>query len=320
MAYPISRQPKVSVPYSYQLGPQETFEVRSISATWDGTSAAGSFIPCVSVYAQDGSLLGRFKGDAAVPVGDTSTEGTFAPFLNRQGLGSVTPPPTPLGTLIAWYDYSDASTLTIDGSGKISAIADKSGNGHTASQATAARRPGTTTVNGIGAGAFTSANTTCLSTPLFGVTYAQPITIALVVTQTVPGGGSYWPGFFAGPAGASLYHLYVHHNENYVVMQVAGGGHIDTGAMVPFTQTLFVCRFNGASSYLRVNGGQINGSVSIATFQQVVMGTQYDGQIAPGEIDFMDGACCEFMYFSGSLSTSQLTATEAYLKSKWGTP
>lgn len=81
MSYPITRPASVAVPFSYRLGNAERFQVESISAVWNGTAASGSFIPCVSVYSQDGALLGRFKGDATVSAGDSSTEGTFAPFL-----------------------------------------------------------------------------------------------------------------------------------------------------------------------------------------------------------------------------------------------
>lgn len=81
MSYPITRAGPFSVPYAYTLGAAESFQVESISAVWDGTSASGSFLPCVSVYSQDGKLLGRFKGDITVSAGDAFTEGTFAPFL-----------------------------------------------------------------------------------------------------------------------------------------------------------------------------------------------------------------------------------------------
>ena len=89
MSYPITRPGPVTVPYAYQLGLQERFQVESLSAVWDGTSAGGSFIPCASVYSQDGKLLGRFKGDATVAGGDSSTEATFAPFLRTGGSVSL---------------------------------------------------------------------------------------------------------------------------------------------------------------------------------------------------------------------------------------
>ena len=55
--------------------------------------------------------------------------------------------PKSISGLAQWLDASDASTLTL-ASGAVSAWSDKSGNGRNASQATAASRPTTTTVNG----------------------------------------------------------------------------------------------------------------------------------------------------------------------------
>lgn len=81
MSYPITRAGPFAVPYSYTLGAAERFQVESISAVWNGAGASGSFLPCASVYTQDGKLLGRYKGDITVSAGDSFTEATFAPFL-----------------------------------------------------------------------------------------------------------------------------------------------------------------------------------------------------------------------------------------------
>ena len=96
MAYPITRAGPFAVPFAYTLAAGERFEAESISGVWNGTGASGSFIPCVSVYTQDGKLLGRFKGDATVSAGDSSTEATFAPFLKGIAqTGSTTAGGTP---------------------------------------------------------------------------------------------------------------------------------------------------------------------------------------------------------------------------------
>lgn len=81
MAYPITRAGPFGVPFAYTLAAGERFQVESISGAWNGTGASGSFLPCVSVYSQDGKLLGRYKGDITVSAGDSFTEATFAPFL-----------------------------------------------------------------------------------------------------------------------------------------------------------------------------------------------------------------------------------------------
>jgi hypothetical protein len=51
---------------------------------------------------------------------------------------------TARGQCMAWFDASDLSTLTLDGSGNVTTWADKSGLGNTVTQATSANRPGYT--------------------------------------------------------------------------------------------------------------------------------------------------------------------------------
>lgn len=73
--------------------------------------------------------------------------------------------PTNLSNLLVWYDASDTSTI-ISSLGAVSALADKSGGGYTATQATGAKQPvtGTRTVNGRNVLDFDGSNDT-LSMP-----------------------------------------------------------------------------------------------------------------------------------------------------------
>lgn len=68
----------VEITNTYQVG----ITPLSISAVFDGSGAAGDFIPCVSFYTQNNRLIGRYKGGSTVTAGDTSQQ-TFAPFLGR---------------------------------------------------------------------------------------------------------------------------------------------------------------------------------------------------------------------------------------------
>ncbi len=54
MAYAITRDGPVAVPYTYKLAQGERFQVESISGVWNGAGAGGSVIPCCSVYSQAG--------------------------------------------------------------------------------------------------------------------------------------------------------------------------------------------------------------------------------------------------------------------------
>lgn len=77
----ISRKGPVSVPYTYTLSTTEAWQPEMVTATFDGTGASGTFVPCLSVYAQDGTLLGRFPATAVAPT--NTAEVTWAPFLTQ---------------------------------------------------------------------------------------------------------------------------------------------------------------------------------------------------------------------------------------------
>lgn len=79
----ISRPGAVSVPYTYTLATGEEWQPQTITATFDGTGAGSAFIPCLSLYSQDGTLRGRFPADQ-VTAGDTA-QVTWAPFLRGAG-------------------------------------------------------------------------------------------------------------------------------------------------------------------------------------------------------------------------------------------
>lgn len=67
--------------------------------------------------------------------------------------------PAQLTNLVAWWDFGDPATVTTDGSGNISQVLDKSGNGHHMTQATTASRPqyALNAFNGLNAALFNGA-------------------------------------------------------------------------------------------------------------------------------------------------------------------
>lgn len=56
--------------------------------------------------------------------------------------------PKSLTGLQVWIDFSDTASVTLDGSSKISAVTDKSGNGYNGAQTTSGNRLGIGTLNG----------------------------------------------------------------------------------------------------------------------------------------------------------------------------
>lgn len=82
MAIPTSLVTKdgpLAIPFTYVLSQNESFELASVSALWNGVAAAGAFWPCVSVYSQDGKLIARYLPPVQVDIGDSS-EVTYGPF------------------------------------------------------------------------------------------------------------------------------------------------------------------------------------------------------------------------------------------------
>lgn len=67
------------VPASYPLPPGFDIELSSVSAVFDGAAASGTFYACLSVYSQDGKLVGRYFPAQTFAAGD-SGEVTYAPF------------------------------------------------------------------------------------------------------------------------------------------------------------------------------------------------------------------------------------------------
>ena len=67
-----------AVPSTYQLPPGQVLEVLAVRADFDGSGAAGAYVPQVSFYAQDGRKLGSFPSPTTVAMG-ASAGCTFFP-------------------------------------------------------------------------------------------------------------------------------------------------------------------------------------------------------------------------------------------------
>lgn len=72
-----------ALPYRYDVPGSVELVVQSVVARFDGAGAAGTFLPCLAVYTQDGHLIARVRPDQEFLVGDTGVV-TYAPFLRRK--------------------------------------------------------------------------------------------------------------------------------------------------------------------------------------------------------------------------------------------
>jgi hypothetical protein len=123
-----------SAPSQYTLSPREALIPESVTATFDGSLAAGAFLPTLSIYAQSGELLARCPA-TSVAAGD-SAEVTFAPLLRAAqvaaagtsnlsyAVASVTNTSVPIGVAgtftapdLVNFDTNDAATFSHDSTG-----------------------------------------------------------------------------------------------------------------------------------------------------------------------------------------------------------
>ena len=77
--------PTIPVPITvngatYTVPGADTIEPLAASVSYDGTGAAGAFMPCLSIYSQDGHLISRTFPSASVAMG-SSSEVSFIPFV-----------------------------------------------------------------------------------------------------------------------------------------------------------------------------------------------------------------------------------------------
>lgn len=304
-----------AVPRDYTIPGAQELLPKMVSATMDGTSAASSWFPCLEIVDPGGNVMGTNIATSSIAAGASADVSWFPKLRPETAVG---PSPNPLGTLWAWYDFSDSTTLTFDGSSKIEAITDKTGNGHNLSQPTASKRPGTATVNGLQAGFFTHTAAQWLIGGPFSDRLLQPFTILCVFTQDIAASAGYWPGPYNGHSTVSGANLFMNDSNTRLVMEM-GVGSIQTPFSAPFTQQQTTAIYNGGSSTLRVNGAVANTGTVDANYQDtVVLGAQQVPNSDPD--DNLQGKIGEALYYTTALTSPQLTAVESYLRTKWGTP
>jgi hypothetical protein len=85
----ISRDEVVAAPLEIPLGASDAFEPLSAFAHFDGTAAAGAFLPCITYYSQDGKILARAFPSSSVAAG-ASADVSWFPGLSA----TVFPLPT----------------------------------------------------------------------------------------------------------------------------------------------------------------------------------------------------------------------------------
>lgn len=314
---PIVNRTTTAAPKDYTLPQSQEILLKAVRAEFDGTGAATSFLPALQLVSDAGDVMfTAVLTSTSVAAGGSASVSWFP--LKKLTAGSPAPSPNPLGTLWGWWDFSDTTTITLDGSSKIQTIKDKTGNGHDLSQGTAANRPAESTLNGLNCGIFNSAHPDVLTGGSWTPNLAQPFTVAIVYTQSVGGANNYLPGPFGGPTVVAEPVIFENNLGSSVNAQV-GSSSISTALASPFTQQLVVVIYDGASSHLRLNSADKLGTVDGNAMTDTALGASHF-PARPPLVEQLDGKIGECLVYSGHLTAAQLSAVESYLKTKWATP
>ena len=225
--------------------------------------------------------------------------------------------PKSISGLTVWIDFSDASSVTLDGSSKISAVNDKSGNGYNGAQTTAGNRPGVSTLNGR----------QCLdngtSSNSFRIGYTHGSTTLNLqdgyIAASWDAGGTTFPVYNGlasspglGTAGGVLWLGFEGLGLVYPVAawHASGGSRMSinnttalNGANLsafPAITSSFVTR-GSANSAITANGWQLGNDRDFA-------GRGWRGRIG------------EMLIYNRQLSASEALKVRRYLASKWGAP
>jgi len=227
--------------------------------------------------------------------------------------------PRKIGTLAAWYDFSDSSTLALVNS-LVSEIRNKSGTAPTLSQGVEANRPSLSAINGKQAALFDGANDHLFSNTavagegtifaVFGRTgnnnsvavsfCAAPSTITALAVGTAAGNDA--------TADASVFGRF------------SGTGGVFTGTAQTLDSPHVVVSgtFNRtAAPALRVNG--VTGTQSVSAFtgnaNQAAIGAR---NVSTTYQSFFNSTVGEVLLYPSVLSAAQIQAVERYLAAKWG--
>lgn len=237
--------------------------------------------------------------------------------LSRRGVLDANTAFTPasLAGLAAWYDASDAASIT-SSAGAVSQWNDKSGNARHLVQATGTKQPttGTRTQNGLNALDFSS-NQHNLRVTFTAI--SQPLTLfGCVLADTMPGNVNRW---YDSGSGVSPRELLYGGGSALRAWTVAAGGTDAVTAHNPVTGTAVVQSvvFNGASTAFYENGTQYGGTLSPGTAGTAGICVSGDGSGFDTN-GMWDGLVCEICLYSSALSSTDRGTVETYLRSKWG--
>lgn len=221
--------------------------------------------------------------------------------------------PKSISGIVAWWDASVSSSISLDGSSNVSSWADLSGNSRTLSQTTANNRPAynTAVVSGKPVVNFDGSNDAMLAT----FTLAQPCHY-FVVWRYDSAYVSGNPRVIDGATGNSMGFFRTSATQ---MALTAGGSNLTANITDAEGQAFSVTeiRANGASSSVLRNGADrtANPGTNIGSGSPggIYLGVFGNGFSAPGDVSF-----AEILIYSSVLASGDASKVRSYLGKKYG--
>ena len=217
--------------------------------------------------------------------------------------------PSDISDMVAWYDASDSSTITKDGSDRVSQWDDKSANGHDLAQSTSSDQPLWVSADKNGLDVINLAGDRWMSKAFTEVD--QPITTVGAFVCAGEGNLTFWDGITAGYC-----RLRTVDGTNETMGINAGTFVESSGVSGLFGAWSYMTGvYSGTSSLLRINGSNVtSGTVNAGTEGQngFLIGAQ-----KPGSGGFWNQKVGEVICYNKVVSGDELTNLETYLVDKW---
>ena len=244
------------------------------------------------------------------PIGIKSSEPSQSPFItNPYRFVSGGVEPDEISDMIFWHDASDSSSITKDGSNKVSQWNDKSGNAHHLTQSASSEKPLWTSASRNSLDTIDFQGTVYMQHSAFTVE-AQPLTLFVVFqapTQAqipIDGLGSS-NRIFVGTGGS---------ND---ILKIWAGTTLAGNTNVAGNWSYGHAVFNGTSSSHDftdgTNSSTASGNAGTNGSNGLTVGTLYTAAS-----DFWQGEMAEIIMYGKEVTGDELTGLRSYLESKWG--
>lgn len=220
--------------------------------------------------------------------------------------------PDDVSGLELWLDADDATTFTFSSSTLVSQWDDKSGNSRHVSQSTVSKQPSRSSTYGSRTGVNFFGPSAQIMRTASATTLTQPYTMFAV--SAILGSTRSAARLFAHYSTIGVQFVHGEVSANYSAY--AGTAFVASGS-VPSTGVLQqgTAYINGSSSYTRSNGSAgSTGNAGSNSLDLATIGASGNNS------NYFTGDIAELLVYSGTLSTSDRDAIEAYLKDKWSTP